>query len=623
VFLLVLRLRARPPQGVVGTLELWQGLGASPRGAGRARMHLAPWAVLTALALLLGALAWMGPRGARASAARTWTCLVDRSPSMGWSDGAGRPRSEAALASALEWLARASEPGDRVRWQAPGREELDLARGERPGPAWLAPERGPGGEPEWALHDLPGVLWISDRAPAAARARAGLFASGGPAVPGPIAADGRTTWSWEAGELRARASTDAYSVGIVEASGAVLPAALERMLAAWCAARGFALARASVGEVLLEIACMPAGDEELLLERDGWRAAGRGALAESAGTTAEVWLAGRTRAGAERPVVRARAGRIEVGLRELAEPAGDPALFALSWTRLLDRWTLRPAGVVELAERRAAGEPVRVPGVPAPEEGGPDPERGPTLDALLALAALLCALLARFLAVRGTGEQAARPPPARSANRSERAPAAQRALVFSAPMLLQDGAAPAFADSWWAEAALWLGLALFLAACAAALAAWAAVRRLERLRGELRSLESLPEIQRTLVRALAERDDLDLRRIEHLLIDLRDGLKRVEELLLRAEEGRVRGGDTLVPVAPPTIGERVVSRLVALGYEKIELVTPHAELEAMDSAGGDVLVEARREGALCKGRVRVRNGRIEAVRLQPAFPTFP
>jgi len=185
-------------------------------------------------------------------------------------------------------------------------------------------------------------------------------------------------------------------------------------------------------------------------------------------------------------------------------------------------------------------------------------------------------------------------------------------------------AAPGLAlPSWWTEAVLWLGLALFFAAGAAALAAWACVRRLERLRSELRTLEALPELQRTLMRALAERDDLDLRRIEHLLIDLRDGSKRVEELLLRSEERRAQPGDTLVPLAPPALGERVVNRLVALGYERIELVTPHAELEAMNQLGGEVLVEARREGALCKGRVRIRGGRIEAVQLQPAFPIFP
>jgi hypothetical protein len=177
--------------------------------------------------------------------------------------------------------------------------------------------------------------------------------------------------------------------------------------------------------------------------------------------------------------------------------------------------------------------------------------------------------------------------------------------------------------AWWWEAVLWLGVALLFSAGAAALAAWSGVRRLEHLRAELRALASLPELQRMLARALDQRDDLDLRRIEHLLIDLRDGSKRVEELLLRSEERRARGADTLVPQVPPALSERVVNRLVALGYERIELVTPAVELEAMTHGSGDVLVEARREGVLCKGRVRVRGGRIEAVQLQPAFPIFP
>lgn len=176
---------------------------------------------------------------------------------------------------------------------------------------------------------------------------------------------------------------------------------------------------------------------------------------------------------------------------------------------------------------------------------------------------------------------------------------------------------------WWPESVLWLGLALLVAAAAAAVGVWAVVRRLDALRAALARLETLEELQRTLARWLSERDDLDLRRIEHLLIDLRDGSKRVEELLLRAEESRASAREALVPAAAPALGERVVNRLAALGYERIELVTPNQELEALATQGGDVLVEARREGVLCKGRVRIRAGRIDAVQLQPAFSIFP
>jgi hypothetical protein len=182
---------------------------------------------------------------------------------------------------------------------------------------------------------------------------------------------------------------------------------------------------------------------------------------------------------------------------------------------------------------------------------------------------------------------------------------------------------PFSAPEWWPEAIFWLGLGLLGAAGAAAAAAWTLVRRLEALRGDLRALESLPEMQRSLTGWLGARDDLDLRRIEHLLVELRDGSKRVEELLARQEELRASANDALVPVRTMPMGERVLNRLVALGYERVEIVTPNEELETFALSGGDVLIEARREGILCKGRVRIRGGRIDSVQLQPAFPVFP
>lgn len=176
---------------------------------------------------------------------------------------------------------------------------------------------------------------------------------------------------------------------------------------------------------------------------------------------------------------------------------------------------------------------------------------------------------------------------------------------------------------WWPEAILWLAVAGIVAAGAAALGAWALVKKSEELAARLRALESLEEIQRALARALAQRDGLDLKRLEHLLVDLRDGSKRVEELLARSEEVRAGVSDALVPALAPALSERVLNRLTALGYEKIEIVTPNETLEAFATTSGDVLVEARREGVLCKGRVRVRGGRIDSVQLQPAFPVFP
>ena len=187
----------------------------------------------------------------------------------------------------------------------------------------------------------------------------------------------------------------------------------------------------------------------------------------------------------------------------------------------------------------------------------------------------------------------------------------------------QDASSIAALPEWWPEAVLWLGFALLVAAAVAAVGVWGAVRRLDQLRAELRPLEKLEQLQETLARWLASRDDLDLRRIEHLLIDLRDAAKRSEELRLRAEEVRAATSEALVPTVAPGLGERVVNRLLALGYERIELVTTGPELDAIAQGGGDVVVEARREGVLCKGRVRLRAGRIDLVQLQPAFTVFP
>ena len=176
---------------------------------------------------------------------------------------------------------------------------------------------------------------------------------------------------------------------------------------------------------------------------------------------------------------------------------------------------------------------------------------------------------------------------------------------------------------WWLDAVFWLALGLFLATSAAAAGVWTLVARLKELRADARSLEVLEELKQRLDRLVAERGDLDLRRLEHLLIDLRDGSRRVEEALLRVHEARPVESEALVPLATAGLGERVVNRLLALGYEKIELVTRAGELGELAGDEAEVLVEARREGMLHKGRVRVRGGRIEGVEIQPAYPIFP
>jgi hypothetical protein len=98
-------------------------------------------------------------------------------------------------------------------------------------------------------------------------------------------------------------------------------------------------------------------------------------------------------------------------------------------------------------------------------------------------------------------------------------------------------------------------------------------------------------------------------RVQHALICWR----RREELLPQAGVPASLGGG---------LADRVVSRLLALGYERITFVTPPAELDAGRSEL-DIVVEARRDGAACKGRVLVRGGRIHDIQIQSAYAAFP
>jgi hypothetical protein len=178
---------------------------------------------------------------------------------------------------------------------------------------------------------------------------------------------------------------------------------------------------------------------------------------------------------------------------------------------------------------------------------------------------------------------------------------------------------------WWPEAILWGGLAALLALGVGLFALYQLARRLAALEQRLAPLATLTQVERTLTATLTGREALDLRRIEHLLVELGDGTRRVQEELLRLAELRAapQAENALVALAPPSVAERIQNRLFALGYERVELIAPTAEVEALAQGEGEVRVEARREGALCKGRVRLRSGRIEAVQLEPAYPMFP
>jgi hypothetical protein len=154
-------------------------------------------------------------------------------------------------------------------------------------------------------------------------------------------------------------------------------------------------------------------------------------------------------------------------------------------------------------------------------------------------------------------------------------------------------------------------------------------RRSERLLGNLTRLE---ELQTALGKLSFGGEQLDLRRLEHVLIDIRDNQKRLEERLLTLALQRgaathdtpalVAGGDQQAA----GLAERVVTRLLSLGYERVQLVTTLAEIELLlgsDARDGEIIVEARRDGAACKGKVLVRGGMIRDLQIQSAYSTFP
>jgi hypothetical protein len=176
-------------------------------------------------------------------------------------------------------------------------------------------------------------------------------------------------------------------------------------------------------------------------------------------------------------------------------------------------------------------------------------------------------------------------------------------------------------------------LTLAAAACALLAAAtgalWLLVVRLRRVEGRLAHLDRLEEIHGSLKRFEEDRGALDVRRLEHVLIDIRDGQKRVEDrtlAVLESARGSGRSPGALEPVSAGSgsaLADRIVTRLIALGYERVQLVTPVAKIAEMLESEGEVAVEARRDGAACKGRILVRRGAIADVQIQAAYSVFP
>lgn len=179
------------------------------------------------------------------------------------------------------------------------------------------------------------------------------------------------------------------------------------------------------------------------------------------------------------------------------------------------------------------------------------------------------------------------------------------------------------------EALPWIALALLVAVVASTALLYSQIARQAAAQRTGNADAQLAEIAALLKTLANAQTGLDLRRLEHVLIDIRDGQKRVEDRLLATLEARSGGAASRTALEPvgsavaTALPERIVTRLLALGYERIQFVTPLADVQKLSAMDGEVLVEARRDGAACKGRVILRGGTIADLQIQSAYSIFP
>ena len=368
--LLGARAFSRPERLATGTLAIWRRVLASPVPATPHRRRKIPPAVLLlAVGLALGSFALAGPRIAEPEAPRTFRMLVDGSPSMDlpFRAGATETRGAHAEASARAWLALHVTTASVRRIVLGGRIGSD--------------------------DDTDDAIWVTDRAPSPAPEHAAWFASGGPAVPGPVAVDGTTRFDWDGRSIVP--VEDGAPRRSVEVRG-TLPDPVARVLDAWAAARN-AVVGAGDRAALLVSTAAEGSAFRAEASRDGWSASvdlAGSAPDSDAGGPLESWLSDPS----GRKLVAFGRGRVDCPWRSMEEPRGDPAAFAVSWAALFDRAALPPPDVVALAERAAAGDEASSP----PRASGEAPSRRgeSLLPSALAFAACACAAGAWWLARR-------------------------------------------------------------------------------------------------------------------------------------------------------------------------------------------------------------------------------
>lgn len=388
LLLLVRRARAARREHT-GTLPLWRAIAdaSATRGGARER-RMPPGLLLLCAALVAGAVALAGPRTGPGPA-RLHRLVLDRSPSMFLEDGARMVR---AVDAARAYLEHATQAADQVRWSTWDGAAFVDHDGPEPPPAWL---RGPAVDaPPWELVDQPGTLWVTDAPPQLEREFAGLCSSGAASSPGPIASFAGTETHWTDGGLVDVEASDVRTLALV----GDLPEAVADLARLWARARGLALASGSGDLVVAGGADGADGagvaePEDVEAAGAGWSARGparRLLPAPDDLPRSRTWLA----ADDGRALVAWRPGRVEVAWSGSLEIEGEPAAFAVAWSRLFDRALPAPVGVTPLAERRTAGEARTEPPRQSAAWGSNERDGGHDLAPWLAALAGLLALVA-------------------------------------------------------------------------------------------------------------------------------------------------------------------------------------------------------------------------------------
>ncbi len=382
--------RRRPPREVpTGAFALWKAVAAEASSSSKARKRGLPrqlwWLVL---ALVLTALAIAGPRRLVAQASAPWTIVLDRSPSMYLPLGPGgaEPRLVHGVREAQAWLDELGVPPQARSWTDG---ERSAPRGTGPPAEFLSAPLAPAPPPSWARFDGPGRLWISDAEPQPAASAASVLLVGGAAIPGEVGGG----LAWDGARL---APSSGATRGGVFASE--LPPVVQELLSLWCEERGLEFTSDERAARLRVYGLHPGAPEVSSHGRDGWRA--RGAWQPGGAPRSDEW--GRLEEWLAPQLVTSAAGRIHIACEGTMELSGDPAAFAVSWSKLFDERCSPAPGVVALAERRAAGPARRSLGAPAP--GSPARQDEAAWEAWLLLAAFSCASLWALSSLRARAQ---------------------------------------------------------------------------------------------------------------------------------------------------------------------------------------------------------------------------